>query len=200
MEVGGVGMLVIAERGSIRIRRMEDSDSDLRLYLKWMTDPETMRFWEGMTEHYTYDRVLEEYRAHAEECVTPCIIEYADTPIGYCQFYPIPHARYYEAPEALYVRFVNASDAAFGIDAFLGEAEYRDRGIGTDAMRLLMRALFTECGADVILIDPKVHNARAIRCYHKCGLRDYFVVPERELQDGVWHDCLIMGVRKADFL
>ncbi|MCI8799510.1 MAG: GNAT family N-acetyltransferase [Lachnospiraceae bacterium] len=52
----------------------------------------------------------------------------------------------------------------------------------------------------VLMIDPKIHNARAIRCYHKCGFRDLFVVPERELQDGIYHDSLIMGIRKNAFV
>lgn len=62
-----------------------------------------------------------------------------------------------------------------------------------------MGALFADRGADAIMIDPKTHNLRAIRCYHKCGFHDLFVVPQREALDGVYYDSLIMGVKKADF-
>ena len=48
----------------------------------------------------------------------------------------------------------------------------------------------------MLLIDPKTHNIRAIACYRKCGFSDCCVVPQREKQDGVLHDSLIM-VRRA---
>ena len=98
-----------------------------------------------------------------------------------------------------YDKFAEESDVVYGIDIFIGEVEYRNRGIGTEALRLLMKALFEDYHADILMIDPKVHNTRAIRCYHKCGFRDLFVVPKRELQDGIYHDSLIMGVRKEEF-
>lgn len=43
------------------------------------------------------------------------------------------------------------------------------------------------------MTDPKTHNARAIACYRKCGFHDCCVVPQREKQDGVLHDSLIMA-------
>ena len=81
---------------------------------------------------------------------------------------------------------------------FLGETALRGRGLGTRALKLLLHALFDRYGADAVMIDPKTHNTRAIRCYRKAGFQDLFVVPSRELQDGVYHDSLIMGIRKKD--
>jgi aminoglycoside 6'-N-acetyltransferase len=185
----------VAREGPLVIREMQESEADLRLFLKWMTDPQTMKYWDGMSEHYTYERVLGKYRAHIGEGVCPCIIEYEGTPIGYFQFYPVD-AREYELPEDLYARFTGGVQPVYGIDMFLGETQYRDRGIGTQSLRLLMKALFSDYQAQLLLIDPKVHNARAIRCYRKCGFADYFILPHRELQDGVYHDSLIMGAKR----
>ena len=33
---------MIAKEENIMIRKMEESDNDFQLFLKWMTDPETM--------------------------------------------------------------------------------------------------------------------------------------------------------------
>jgi aminoglycoside 6'-N-acetyltransferase len=189
---------VLISEGGLTIRKMEGDAADLGLFLKWMTDPQTMKYWDGMTERYTYDRVAEGYRKHLEEGVTPCILVYNGAPIGYFQFCPIRNAGDYEVPEKLYSQFVNESETVYGIDMFLGEAACRDRGLGTASLLLLSKALFRDYRADLLLIDPKVHNARAICCYHKCGFEDYFTVPHRELQDGVYHDSLIMGLRRAD--
>lgn len=186
----------IAQEGPIAIREMQESEEDLRLFLKWMNDPQTMKYWEGMSEHFTYERVVEDYREHIREKVCPCILEYEGKPIGYFQFCLLD-AREYEVPERLYARFTGGAQPVYGIDMFLGETQYRDRGIGSASLTLLMRALFSDYRAQLLMIDPKVHNTRAICCYRKCGFTDYFVVPHRELQDGIYHDSLIMGAKNG---
>lgn len=191
---GGNILEIIAKDKHILIKKMEANEVDFHMYLKWMTDPETMKYWEGMTEHFTYSRVIENYWENIREQVEQCIIEYDQEPIGFCQ-YCLLNAEYYEVPVQQYEKFVSQTDTVYGIDIFIGEVPFRNRGIGTESMTLLIKALFEHFHADVILIDPKVHNARAIRCYHKSGFEEYFVVPHRELQDGIYHDSLIMGIR-----
>ncbi len=187
-------MEIITEENRIVIRKMETSEADFHMYLKWMTDPETMKYWEGMTKHFTFDQVLENYWENVREKVEQCIIEYDQQPIGFCQ-YCLLNAEYYDVPVQQYEKFVGRTDTVYGIDIFLGEVSFRNHGIGTESMILLIKALFENYHADVIMIDPKVHNERAIRCYHKAGFEDYFVVPHREFQDGTYHDSLIMGIR-----
>lgn len=189
-------MEVIAAENYIVIRKMMANKADFRRYLKWMTDPETMKYWEGMNEHVTYARVVDKYWEKIHEKVEQCIIEYKQQPIGFCQFCLLD-AALYDVPVQQYEKFVSQTDVVYGVDIFLGETSLRNQGIGTESMKLLMKALFGNFHADVIMIDPKVHNTRAIRCYHKAGFEDYFVVPHRELQDGIYHDSLIMGIRNT---
>lgn len=183
----------------ISIRKMNPVQEDFLLFLKWMTDPLTMKYWEGMSEHFTYQRVVRDYWSGIREGIIPCIITYQKKNIGFCQFCTL-NPQYYEVPESRYYSFVSPDELVYGIDIFLGESDYRNRGIGTTALKLLMRSLFSDYHADCLMIDPKTHNARAIRCYQKAGFRDLFVVPHRELQDGVYHDNLIMGIKKRDFI
>lgn len=191
-------MEIIARNEKLCIRKMQETEQDLKQHLVWMTDPDTMRYWDGMTVHYTYGMILEMYRDHQKEGVTPCFIELAGRPIGYVQFDCIPHAEGYECPEEEWNRFVRPGETVYGIDMFIGEVSCRDRGIGTEMLRLLSGALFEKYGADVLVVDPKTHNTRAIACYRKCGFEDCFTVPKREEQDGVWYDSLIMCLRKSE--
>ena len=188
---------ILAADGAVVIRSMRAEETDFQQYLQWMTDPETMKYWEGMTVRFTYERVVEEYRENLREQVWPCFMEYEGRAVGYCQFCTLD-AAYFEIPQAGYDAFAGPEDAVFGIDMFLGETVLRGRGLGTRALKLLLHALFDRYGADAVMIDPKTHNTRAIRCYRKAGFQDLFVVPSRELQDGVYHDSLIMGIRKKD--
>lgn len=186
----------LARNGDAAIRKMNPDAHDFALMLKWMTDPETMRWWDGMTQQYTMERVVAGYWRHVRQQVQPCILEWQGAAVGYCQFCRVD-AESYEVPQEEYYSFVSAGEVVYGIDLFIGETVVRDRGVGTRLLRLLMQALFSEYGADALLVDPKTHNARAIRCYEKCGFRRLFVAPQREEQDGVLHDSLIMGARPA---
>lgn len=190
---------MIVQDNLIRIRKMNPAPEDFHLFLRWMSDPENKKYWDGFSVQWSYELIEEHYRKHLQEQVQSCILEYDGLPIGYLQFYPVLSAEEYEVPPEPYHRFVGQKETVYGIDLFLGEIDYRDRGIGTRCMKLLMQALFDDYHADALLIDPKTHNTRAIRCYQKCGFQELFVVPAREEQDGIAYDSLIMGIKKEDF-
>ena len=192
-----MGMDGLARDGDAAIRKMNPDAHDFALMLKWMTDPETMRWWDGMTQQYTMERVVAAYRRHVQEQVQPCMLEWRGVAVGYCQFCRVD-AESYEVPREEYERFASPGEIVYGIDLFIGEIAVRNRGVGTQLLRTLMRALFIEYGADALLVDPKVHNARAIRCYEKCGFQRLFVAPQREEQDGSRYDSLIMGARHPE--
>lgn len=185
-------MEFIAKKDGLAVRRMEENERDINLMLRWMTETETMRYWEGMTVHFTRERVLRDFYRHTDNAVTPCILVKDGKDIGYLQFEKIQSAEDYEMPEADWARVIEPGDAVYGIDLFIGEVNERDKGVGTRIMNLIAEVLFEKYRADVLLIDPKAHNLRAIACYRKAGFRDLCLVPKREEQDGVLHDSLIM--------
>jgi aminoglycoside 6'-N-acetyltransferase len=73
------------------------------------------------------------------------------------------------------------------------------RGLGPDALLLLIDWLITERGHHRVTIDPAVANERAIRAYSKVGFRPIGVAREYERgPDGTWHDNLLMDVLAGD--
>lgn len=73
------------------------------------------------------------------------------------------------------------------------------RGLGPDALGLLVKWLITERGHHRITIDPAVANERAIRAYSKAGFRPIGVARDYERgPDGTWHDNLLMDVLAGD--
>lgn len=74
------------------------------------------------------------------------------------------------------------------------------RGVGTLALRMLVRWLIDERGHHRLTIDPAVGNARAIRAYEKVGFKPVGVMREAERgSDGVWHDNLLMDLLAREF-
>ena len=100
---------IIAKNGHIVIRKMKETREDFQLFLKWMTDPQTMKFWEGMTEKFTYERVAQNYAEHVREQVEQCLIEYEGRASGYCQFCVLD-AQGFEVPEEEFEKLILAYD------------------------------------------------------------------------------------------
>jgi aminoglycoside 6'-N-acetyltransferase len=83
------------------------------------------------------------------------------------------------------------------VDIFVGD-EFAGRGIGTEAIRRVVRMLFEEEGHHRITIDPAADNAAAIRCYEKAGFRRVGVMEAAWLDrsTGEWRDELLMELVK----
>jgi aminoglycoside 6'-N-acetyltransferase len=80
-----------------------------------------------------------------------------------------------------------------GIDLFLDPALH-GRGVGTEAVRQVVRHLFDERGHHRIVIDPAAANAAAIRSYEKVGFKPVGIMRryERDVGGDGWHDGLLM--------
>ena len=80
-----------------------------------------------------------------------------------------------------------------GIDLFLDPALH-GRGLGTEAVRRVVRHLIEDHCHHRITIDPATANAAAIRAYEKVGFRPVGVMRryERDVEGDGWHDGLLM--------
>jgi aminoglycoside 6'-N-acetyltransferase len=98
---------------------------------------------------------------------------------GLVQFYEEPEPKYRHA----------------GIDIFLDPALH-GRGLGTEAVRQVVRMLIDERGHHRIVIDPATENTAAIRAYEKAGFRPVGVTrkSERDADGRGWHDSLLMDL------
>jgi aminoglycoside 6'-N-acetyltransferase len=82
-----------------------------------------------------------------------------------------------------------------GVDMFLDPALH-GQGLGTEALRQVVRHLLYERGHHRIAIDPAAANAAAIRAYEKVGFRAVGVMRRYERDPGGedWHDGLLMDL------
>jgi aminoglycoside 6'-N-acetyltransferase len=87
-----------------------------------------------------------------------------------------------------------------GIDLFLDPALH-GRGIGTEAVRTVVRLLIEERGHHRITIDPAAANIAAIRAYEKVGFKPVGVMrqAERDSDGRGWHDSVLMELLASEF-
>lgn len=81
-----------------------------------------------------------------------------------------------------------------GMDIYL-TSHTQDRGIGTEAVRLLATHLVEEHHYHRLVIDPAAANERAIRAYAKVGFQPAGVLRKSwRAPDGTWEDQVLMDL------
>ncbi|WP_285889538.1 GNAT family N-acetyltransferase [Paenibacillus glycanilyticus] len=80
----------------------------------------------------------------------------------------------------------------YGMDQFIGEPGYWNKGIGSELMKETVRYLTMERGAVKIAMDPQAWNARALRVYEKNGFKKVKLLEKHEWHEGEYRDCWLM--------
>jgi aminoglycoside 6'-N-acetyltransferase len=85
------------------------------------------------------------------------------------------------------------------IDLFVDPALH-GRGVGTEAVKQVVRHLVEERGHHRITIDPATENVAAIRAYEKAGFEPVGTMrrSERDADGRGWHDSLLMELLAGD--
>lgn len=177
--------IIKAEKLHVRILKEEDKI----LLAKWLSDPEILQYYEGRDNPFDVKKVEEKF-FEEEDDATRCLIEFDGEPIGYIQFYEVGEE------ERLTYGYGDSVELIYGMDQFIGESAYWNKGIGSQLVRLMVRYLIEERGADCIVMDPQTWNERAIRCYEKCGFEKVKMLPANEWHEGEYRDCWLIEYRK----
>jgi aminoglycoside 6'-N-acetyltransferase len=179
---------MIFSRGDFALRPMRDDPQDYALLAGWLSDERVLEYYEGRDHPLSPEQAAETFNLVdlTAEGVTPAIMLYQGQPIGYMQFYPADLEEY---------RF-EEQGTVYGLDLFIGEPDYWNRGLGTTFVRLLLDHLFDTLSADWAILDPHVDNVRAIRAYEKCGFQKVRLLPQHEWHEGRYVDCWLMAVRR----
>ena len=169
-------VLPILEGNGFSLRPLERADADTVLSL--LREPGVSRWW-GV---YDADKLERDF-FDQESAYTYLIVAEGET-AGVLQFHEETDPGYTHA----------------GIDITLGD-RFQDRGLGTRALRRLIRYLIDERGHHRMTIDPSVHNPRAIRVYEKVGFRPVGVMRKYERNGaGEWSDGLLMDLLAEEFV
>jgi len=168
---------------SISLKLLEDDDAFL--LAKWLSDPAVLTYYEGRDRPHDLAMVSEHFYSE-DRAVTACLIQYNGLSIGYLQFYELD-----EDDRAAY-GYSEPSEVIYGMDQFIGETEYWNRGIGTALIQSVVTYLTDQHNADKIVMDPQAWNARALHVYKKCGFVKKQLLKKHELHEGEYRDCWLI--------
>ncbi|ACC82809.1 GNAT family N-acetyltransferase [Nostoc punctiforme] len=187
---------MLIQQDEITIRLMQDEMHDYKLMAKWLTDEQVLKFYEGRDNLFDLERIIETYKPAIEgnDPVVPCLFYYQNISIGYLQYCALNDLS--QTDRQLY--YLEQTDYVYGIDLFIGETDYWNKGIGTKILSAIITYLFEHLQAHKIVIDPHLGNPRAIRCYEKCGFVKLKLLPAHELHEGKYSDCWLMAIDRKN--
>ncbi len=87
--------------------------------------------------------------------------------------------------------------ATLGI--FIGDKNYRNKGYGTEAIKLLLEYGFRYMNLYNIKLDLMEFNIRALKCYEKCGFREYGRRRKCKFINGKYYDSISMDILSEEF-
>ena len=82
---------------------------------------------------------------------------------------------------------------------FIGDENYRNKGYGTEAIRLILEFGFKYLNLHSIRLDFLAINERAHKCYLKCGFKDTGKSREQIFLNGKYYDRSHMDILEHEF-
>ena len=165
----------------MRLRPVQESD--LPHFARWLADRDVTRWLSAIDGPPTLDDEYEWYESKREDPdnVLWSIESLDGRLVGNVELRIAPRAR----------------RAELGI-AIQDKGQW-SRGYGSDAVRLVLRYAFAELGLNRVELTTDEQNARAIRCYEKCGFVREGLLRQHRLIDGQFGNTLVMAVLKQDW-
>ncbi|WP_078546828.1 GNAT family N-acetyltransferase [Litchfieldia alkalitelluris] len=173
---------MVIELSDITIRPLLKKDS--LVLSNWLSDPAVLRYYEGRDNPFDVNKVIKKF-FNRDNGVVGNIIIHKGIEIGYIQYYRIN-----ETTSKL--TGYHPEERIYGMDQFIGNTNYWNKGIGTLVVSQMVKYLITNKSADRILMEPQMQNVRAIKCYEKCGFKKVRILPEHELHEGKYRDCWLI--------
>ncbi len=156
---------------------------DVEKFTEWMNDFETTDYIGRSGTVVTIDAEKKYLEEHIKDEATFGIIELeTDKLLGSISLEDINH--------------INRT-ATLGI--FIGDKQARNKGYGTEAIRLILDYGFNYLNLNNIKLDVFEFNERAIACYEKCGFKVYGRRRKAKFVNGKYYDIINMDVLAEEF-
>ncbi len=131
------------------------ASGDFPQMFEWLSKEHIKQWWNDGDD--TLEKVTLHYGEKSDDVKRFILVEMKEEiekPIGYFQYYFAPGNQ-------------------IGIDQFIGEENYLDKGVGEKTIKMFIELIMRRHKSKAIVLDPSPDNKRAIRCYEKVGFKHY---------------------------
>ena len=85
------------------------------------------------------------------------------------------------------------------LGVFIGDKDYRNKGYGTEAIKLILEYGFKYMNLNNIKLDVFEFNNRALKCYEKCGFKECGRRRKSKFINGKYYDTISMDILAEEF-
>lgn len=163
----------------------ESEFGDYEYFAKWETDPVMTEFL-AYDEDRTYEDVVTEAFDHKkDETMVDFTIVSRNTgkPIG----------------RIFISRIDRHSDSLDITKLYIGDAEFRGRGVGREIMETLLEFCFTNLHMERVSLDYFTGNKRAAALYESLGFRSEGLARNACKKNGRYYDLNLMSMLRSEF-
>ena len=86
------------------------------------------------------------------------------------------------------------------VGIFIGNQQFRGKGYGTDAMKVLIDFIFNQTNINRIQLSTFSFNEAAYKSYLKCGFKEEGRLRQRIFRNGKYYDEVLMGLLREEYL
>lgn len=94
---------------------------------------------------------------------------------------------------------INRTDRKATLGIFIGDKDYRSKGYGSEAIKLVLEYGFKYMNLHNIKLDLIEFNERALKCYKKCGFKEYGRRRKCKFVNGKYYDAIEMDILEDEF-
>ena len=182
----GGGNSVVRFRGvKVDLYTFRTDDAAIRLYTKWVNN-ENISMWTGQNrEVFTYEQeavTLTDAERYKKGKHFNIVRKDTGVLIGNC---------------SVTVDERNPSNGRIGI--MIGDEGNCNEGFGTETIKLLLKYCFEDLGLHNVTLGVHGDNARAIKCYTKCGFKEAGRYREFMWAKDHWADRVFMQILANEY-
>lgn len=97
------------------------------------------------------------------------------------------------------IGFVDWKNRFADVGIYIGDEQYRGKGYGTDAMKILLQFVFSEMNLNKVRLSVFDFNQRGIKSYVKCGFKQEGIKRQEMFREGRYHDVIMMGILRPEW-
>lgn len=167
-----------------RIKLRPIRAADLPIMCEWLRDADTARTWgrDPLVPDDAFETDLTGRFSRFDQSGYFAIVDQHGTLLGRIDY-----------------EHLDPVDRTAELMIMIGDRQNRGQGIGTDALRTLIRHLFDDRQVERVWLTVLAWNEPAIRAYEKIGFIREGIRRADVWIDGAWHDQLVMGLLRREF-
>ena len=173
----------ITETQDLIIREVRFTDYER--FAEWEVDPEVTQYLSFDDDRSYEDVVNEAIRDKNDETKMDLTIvdKKSDQPIG----------------RILVTRIDRHSDSLDVTKLYIGDKDFRGKGLGEEAMRLILAYFFTFMHMERVSLDYYTGNKRAQNLYEKMGFTGEGIARNATKKNGRYFDLNLMSMLRSEF-